>query len=1362
MAERDIPIIGAIISKLIGTRNQRFEKRYRQRAEAVNALEPEMRRLSDSQLRAKVVEFRSRVDKGEKADDIQVEAFAVAREAMDRSVGIRNIFNPAHAFDPAALPEPARTLYHETKAKMDATAPVGPEGDWLGGTDGVPGFRQVEIPLEIYDAVRALYPESKPPFRARPFDVQLIGAMVLGHGKIAEMKTGEGKTIVAPLATYVACCERMQVHVVTVNDYLVQRDRDWTAPFFHAVGLTAGAIHPQHMQDERVKRGMYRCDVVYGTTSEFGFDYLRDNMKRQVEEQVQRRRHFAIVDEVDSTLIDEARTPLIISGPAHEGEPRYELADRLAQHLVDRQKPWQAADDAVTQCLLTIKGIEGDLRQLSDSGRKPQLLQELAAAKAALPGLEADRRKHVQYYETKPERKQAFITHDGVAEAQRAAGMGSFYVDQNMDIPHLLEQAIRAHTVFLNERDYIVMDAQDNRTGQMTPSIVIVDVNTGRPMIGRQWSDGLHQAIECKERVPIKEETQTVATITIQNYFKMYKRLAGMTGTADTEAQEFHDIYKLDVVSIPTNKPVSRKDYEHVIYLSAKDKWNSIVDEIKAFHDIGRPMLVGTTNVEKSESLSKQLTAKHAIKHETLNAKPDKIAREADIVAQAGQLGQVMISTNMAGRGTDIKLGTFTREQLLEHWLRRGIAPRTLTVDSDEATLREQVYRKVAPTELDLNRRETDAMPAADLEMALLRKWAVRCTILTEKQINGMSAEKLRDALDQTGRCLLHRIRWFTGVEDMGGLHVIGTERHESRRIDNQLRGRSGRQGDKGSSRFFVSLEDDITKLFAGETMQNFLARFGGMKEGASIEHPWISKSIERVQRKVEEHHFQQRKNLLEYDEVREHQRQAFYGVRQRVLEGRDVKGLIMEWIGETITDACGKYLSRDYPASCAAEHATNVLGVQVDADRLRGLDQNEMERIIRLDASDDERAEIDRSLGEYMAGEDSEISVDFDAAGLADWAAKRFGVTLDRAALESQGASSRRWVLDVLAEAAARKIEATDLSGIAAYMVPGYGAQQLSLWAKQKFDLDVSAGEVQKAQAEDGPGAAQVLMDKARELYTTKEIKFPIRYTIERTKMMLQVSPAEAFEGLCRWANNRYQMGWTTDFMKTKTPQLLAQELSGRAEVFVRQGKLEEEVSKAQSCPNDDALSTYIRERFNQSMPDTLRYLQPEERPQAIRAFVESNLRSEMLMFERTIMLDTMDGSWKDHLYGMDQLHAGIGFRAFSQNDPRIEFKREGSHLFASMMQTVKGRVTDYVFKAEVQPQLPPQMRRAAPPGFAASGPRPGPAGIVGSSIMGPGFFAGGGGIPNGAPAEPEGGPDTSDPSSDEGAEPNDPQRLA
>jgi preprotein translocase subunit SecA len=1316
MSERDIPLVGWMLNKIIGTRNERFVKKYTLRVNAINALEPEMRRLADAQLRAKFKEFRDRVDAGAKADDLMVEAFAVAREAMDRGVGIRNVFNPKFAFDASTLPSPARELYLETKAQMDARPPLDPAGEFLGCPEPVPGWQQVDIPVEVYEAVRALYPESRPPFRARPFDVQLIGGMVLTQGKIAEMKTGEGKTIVAPLAAYLACVERLRIHVVTVNDYLVQRDRDWTYPYFRALGLTVGAIHPQHMQSEDDKRRMYQCDVVYGTTSEFGFDYLRDNMKRKAEEQVQRKRHFAIVDEVDSILIDEARTPLIISGPAHEDQPRYELADRLARHLVDKQRPWQQADDEVEKCKLRIKGIEGDIRQIREREKIPELNEALKNAKAQLPELESARAKYTQYYEVKLERKQVHVSHEGVAEAQRVAGIGSFYVDENIDLPHLLEQSLRAHAVYEKDKDYIIMEAQDPMTGRRLPSIVIVDVNTGRPMVGRQWSDGLHQAVECKERVPIKQETQTVATITIQNFFKMYKRLAGMTGTADTEAQEFHDIYKLDVVAIPTNKAVVRRDYDDMVFMSAKDKWSFIVDEIKSFHDVGRPSLVGTTSVEKSESLSRMLMNKHAIQHEVLNAKQHE--REAHIVENAGQLGAVMIATNMAGRGTDIKLGGVSKESLLEHWLKRGIAPRTLTLDATDEMVRDAVYRKLAPKELDLDKKQVEAMAFADLELQLLRKWASTHTWLSPKELERLPADELRAELDKAGRFLLHRLRWFTSIEDMGGLHVVGTERHESRRIDNQLRGRCGRQGDKGSSRFFVSFEDDLMKLFAGERVQKMLSMLG-MREGDAIEHPMVSKNVERAQRKVEERNFQIRKNILEYDEVMEHQRQTFYGLRQRVIEGRDVKGLIFDYIRASVDDACANYLDSDYPAQCMAGYANEKLDCSIPIERLRGKERHEIENTIRGEAKYDARHAIDVTLGEYMPLEGSEVAVDFDSQGLINWARTRFNVTLEPAELREGGAEERRKVRDLLVHAAHQAVEDADLSALDQFTVPNYGALQLVQWVKNKFGFEVSVDDIVRGLKADDElqRPAAVILRKAEELYRAREIEYPVEFAMELTHMMMRQSPAEGAANLVAWANMRFRLGWTMEVFKTHTPQKVKQDLLAASERHFAEGKIEKDIADAQATRTDEELDAFFKEKYGAGLPDTMRHLPADERRDAIRSRIENLLRSELLYFERTILLDTLDQQWRDHLYAMDQLRDSINFRAFSQNDPRIEYKREGSHMFKGMLQNVRDRVTDYVFKAKLTPQAPRARPQQAPPRApAALGP-------FGGTITGPGM---------------------------------------
>ncbi len=1312
-----VPVVGPLLTLIFGTRNERFVKKYTQRVEEINSMEPQMRALTDEQLRAKTAEFRARIEKGEKPYDLMSEAFAVAREAMDRAVGIRNIFNPRFVdeFDAARLPADIRATYERVRAELAAKPPVPPEGEFMGGHEEIPGWRQGDLPLELYQAVRELYPESKPPFRSRPFDVQLIGAMVLYQGKIAEMKTGEGKTIVAPLAAYLATLEMIRVHVVTVNDYLVQRDRDWTFPFFKHLGLTVGAIHPMHMQPEDVKRVMYRCDVVYGTTAEFGFDYLRDNMKRSADQQVQRAREFAIVDEVDSILIDEARTPLIISGPAHDDAPRYDLADRLARHLVEKQRPWSDADAVVDKCKMRIKGLEGDIRNARDKAKIPELTAELKKSRAELPELEAARDRFTQYFEVQLDRKQAHLTHHGVAEAQRAADLGSFYVGENVDLPHLLEQSLRAHVVYQRDRDYVIMPVKDQNTGRDQPSIVIVDVFTGRPMIGRQWSDGLHQAIEAKEQVPIKQETQTVATITIQNFFKMYKRLAGMTGTADTEAQEFNDIYKLDVVSIPTNLPVVRRDFNDTVYLTANDKWSAVVDEIRAFHDMGRPVLVGTTSVEKSEKLSQELTRRHQIKHEVLNAKQHE--REAHIIENAGQLGAVMIATNMAGRGTDIKLARLSREALLEHWLRRSLAPRELTVNDPDERVRELVFRKIAPRELDLPKAEVEAMTPDQIELALLRKWCEKYTMAAPGSLEKMSAEALRQALDESGRTAMHRIGWADSVERLGGLHVIGTERHESRRIDNQLRGRSGRQGDNGSTRFFVGLDDDLMKMFAGDLTLRLLSKLG-MKEGDSIEHPLLTKSVAKAQRKVEERNFQVRKNILEYDEVMEHQRRSFYGLRQRVLEGRDIRGLVVEYITDTVHDAADKYLDPLYAAECAAEHARQIIDFPIPPERLKGLSREDMDERVRTIAKTEARSVVNLTIGEYIP--DGAPPEDWDTKGLILWASKQFGVELTAAELHERSIQDIEHALN---DAAAARIDAADLSGLARYAAPEFGADQLCAWARSMFGVEVKAEEIWGS-PELVAAAGDLVRERALAAYHKKEIEYPVDFIMEMTASMMGSAPQQAMTNLVNWANGRFGLGWTEETLRSKMPQQIHAELVAASRSAIDDDRLGSSIEEAVNCKDDAALEAFFLAKFNTPLPEALKKLHGQDREDKVRARVESMLRGEMARFEQFVLLEVFDQAWRDHLYAMDQLRDSIGYRAFSQQDPRIEYKREGSRLFKELERTMRDRAAEYLFKVRLVPQTAP--RQAPPPRPA---PRPAVAGAPGSAPGVPG------GSPGGAP---------------------------
>jgi preprotein translocase subunit SecA len=672
-------MLGLLLKKIIGSKNERELKRLRPIVQRINQLEPKIQILSDDQLRAKTREFKERLERGESLDEILPEAFAVVREASKRTLGERH------------------------------------------------------------------------------YDVQLIGGIVLHEGKIAEMATGEGKTLVATLPAYLNALTGRGVHIVTVNDYLAKRDRDWMGVIYRFLGLSVGVI--VHGLNDRERKEAYLCDITYGTNNEFGFDYLRDNMKFSIEDYVQRELHYAIVDEVDSILIDEARTPLIISGPAEESTDKYYKINRIIPFL----KP----------------------------GRDYQV----------------EEKSHT-----------AFLTEEGVANVERLLHVENLYDPRNIEILHHVNQALRAHTLFKRDVDYVVKDGQ----------VIIVDEFTGRLMPGRRWSDGLHQAIEAKENVRIENENQTLATITFQNYFRMYKKLAGMTGTADTEAAEFRKIYHLDVVVIPTNMPLIRTNHPDVIYKTEKEKFRAVAREIEELHQKGRPVLVGTISIEKSERLS-QMLKKRGIPHNVLNAKHHE--REAEIIAQAGRVGAVTISTNMAGRGTDILLGGNPK------FLARSLA--------EDPTNEESIKK------------------------AYEKAWQI---VQKEKQ----------------------------QVVALGGLHVIGTERHEARRIDNQLRGRAGRQGDPGSSRFYLSLEDDLLRIFGSERISHIMDRLG-IEEDQPIEHRLVTKAIENAQRRVEAHNFEIRKHLLEYDNVMNKQREVIYAQRREVLAGENLRDSILEMVEEQV-----------------------------------------------------------------------------------------------------------------------------------------------------------------------------------------------------------------------------------------------------------------------------------------------------------------------------------------------------------------------------------------------------------------------------------------------------------------------------
>ncbi|MBM4113146.1 MAG: preprotein translocase subunit SecA, partial [Phycisphaerae bacterium] len=1290
-----VPVFSKLAKLIFGTRNQRMVKRYLRIVRQVSQHEDAVRALSDSQLRERTAEFRRRVKEGTRVTDLIPEVFAVAREAMDRSVGVRNIFNPGlpaeQRFDPSTLPAEAQRLYRETKALMDATVAREPEGDLLGADGSIEAWQFVDIPVALYDAVRELFPQSRPPFRARPFDVQIIGGIVLYEGQIAEMKTGEGKTIVAPLASYLAAIEGKQVHVVTVNDYLVQRDRDWVFPFYRALGLTVGAIHPIHMQNHEQKRDAYRCDVVYGTTAEFGFDYLRDNMKMRPEDQVQKRRDFAIVDEVDSILIDEARTPLIISGLAEREQPRYQLADRIALELVARQKAWNDADEEVQKCRREIAGLEGDIRNARDRSRVPELKAQMAAARDRLPSLESARDKYTQYYEVELDKKRANLTHDGIAEAQKLAGVGSFYVGEHIDMPHLLEQAIRAHAVYQRDRDYVVAPDDQGETG-----VIIVDQNTGRKMIGRQWSDGLHQAVEAKEGVRIKEETQTMATITIQNYFKLYKRLAGMTGTADTEATEFYEIYKLDVVSIPTNVPVIRVDRNDLVYLAVKDKWEQIVEEIKHFHDVGRPVLVGTTSVEKSEMLSQMLTRKHGIKHEVLNAKQHE--REAEIVAGAGQLGAVMIATNMAGRGTDIKLGRVDRAKLVDHWKRRSIAPREVTPEMTDEQILDRVWRHLASTEASLDAKEVAALGDEEVRLRVLRHWADELRGIPEKKSAGLSAEALCEELDLTGGFLMHRLRMFATIEEMGGLHIIGTERHESRRIDNQLRGRAGRQGDRGSSRFFLSLEDDLMKMFAGKKTLTLLSHLG-MKEGDAIDSPMLTRAVEKAQRKVEERNFQIRKNILEYDEPMEHQRRGFYSTRQPIVEGRDVRGAVWSRTESAVRSAADTYLGSTHVPKCLSEWVHQHFSVIIDPERFRTRDREDLHRFVLREVTEDASNVILATVNEFMGDETD--PAERDVAGLQAWARTNYGAEIPEALVRGDDLDAVREAIERAADA---KFQAIDLAPIDRLLEPDFGRRELAGWAKRVFGQEFTAEEFEGAETPDA--AADRLLDHASSIYRRRELSYPIEFAIDFTTANMQANPQQAVTQFCAWARSRYGLTWTPTALPSTNPMELRRLLLEEAERW-DDARIEERAGKCLSAGRSvDEIAAWFEREALVSLGEVERQDCEKDPESFVRSRLRELLRQELTQFERWVMLQVLDTAWKDHLRAMDGVRDAIGFRAFSQKDPRIEFKREAAKLFEEMNGSLDDRIIDVIFKGRMVPQVAPRpvQAPAAAPGSAGA----------------------------------------------------------
>jgi preprotein translocase subunit SecA len=763
------------LTKVFGSANERLLKKLWPVVARINALEAETKRLSDEELRAKTEGFKARLARRlEGSEELSPEARKqLEREALDE-----------------VLPE-AFACVREASARSTGM---------------------------------------------RHFDVQLIGGMILHRGMIAEMRTGEGKTLVATLPVYLNALLGKGVHVITVNDYLARRDAEWMGKIYKFLGMTVGVI--QNDLDDFERQEAYRCDITYGTNNEFGFDYLRDNMKFELATCVQRVHYYAIVDEVDSILIDEARTPLIISGASDDSTSKYYEAD------------------------------------------------------AVIPNLTRD-----TDYQVDEKQHRATLTESGIEKAERILGQGNLFDPSNMEILHCLNQALVAHTLYNRDKNYIVLDGE----------VKIVDEFTGRIMEGRRWSDGLHQAVEAKEGVKIERETQTLATITLQNYFRMYEKLAGMTGTAETESVEFAKIYNLEVHSVPTHRPMVRTDNPDVIYRTLNEKWDAVVEEIKQLHEKGQPVLIGTVSVENSEKIADRLR-KFGVKYNVLNAKPENAGREAEIVAQAGRKGAVTIATNMAGRGTDILLGgnaEFLGRELLK---KQEINPDEATPEQIETAI-----QKVKP------------------------------------QIEAEHDE----------------------VVGLGGLHILGTERHESRRIDNQLRGRSGRQGDPGSSRFYLSLEDDLMRIFAGDRVKAIMQRLG-MEEGVSIESKMVSKRIEAAQKNVESQNFSIRKHLLEYDDVMNKQRATIYTLRRQLLEQIDQRGEIQA-IAENILD----YLLDQHMSLEQMPEEWDLQGLKVQIAFQFGLDLDESGIVLNNLERDELRAAVWEKLEQMYSEKETVVGAE-------------------------------------------------------------------------------------------------------------------------------------------------------------------------------------------------------------------------------------------------------------------------------------------------------------------------------------------------------------------------------------------------
>jgi len=1122
--------------------------------------------------------------------------------------GVTGVFGSANA-----------RMVKKLQSKIDAIAELEPNYEAMSNDELREQTELFRARLKAGETLDDIMPEAfavcreagKRYLGMRHYDVQMIGGMILHSGAIAEMVTGEGKTLVATLPTYLNALAG-SVHVVTVNDYLARRDMEWMGPLYMGLGLTVNAI--QSGMDPAARQAAYACDITYGTNNEFGFDYLRDNMKMAArdderfpksQQQVQGPLTFALIDEVDNILIDEARTPLIISGPAYDNPRKYADADRVARQL-----------------------------------------------------------KRDTHFTVKEKEHSAHLTDEGVREAERLVGVESFYTAGNMEWPHLIDNSLKAHHLYKRDVNYVVKEG----------AVIIVDEFTGRLMEGRQWSDGLHQAVEAKEGVKIKEETQTLATITLQNFFKLYKKLGGMTGTALTEAGEFWKIYELDVVAIPTNRPLQRVESPDVIYRSENEKFAAIADEIERLNKwdtlelssgdevigtikketddavelvpkgsknpqtvnrseiefmqkSGRPILVGTVSIEKSERLA-ALLDRRGIQHEVLNAKQHK--REAEIVAQAGRRGATTIATNMAGRGTDIVLG------------------------GNPETMAWAELQDTYATRLDVPREEWDALVTK---------------IRTEEQMDEMG--------DQ--------------LRDIGGLHIIGTERHDARRIDLQLRGRSGRQGDPGSSRFYLSLEDDLMRIFAGEWVKNVLTRLG-MKEGEAIESKMVSRRIEGAQKKVEERNFEARKNLLEYDEVMDEQRKRVYQYRQDILDGANCKQLILNMIESQVQQHLGDFLRPDFGSETFAAYASSMLGVELDARDFKNTDFKTADEHAKSEAERMAETQVLDAVDENLS--DGEDPKDWKWEALAKLANSRWNLSVRDRELKKIG---RDHVAEMLIDRAREAVHKIDLSDGEDYLSEDFSLRTGLDWVRNKFGLDL---DVTATRSLDLSEFEQLVISKAADSYAQREIEFPVmagllHYTVKDSGGHKRYDR----EKLVAWAHDRFGVEISLDDLKSKQRDEIRDLLIERSrENYEASLRVDEQLQDrlAQLFPHEadsdppsteelEALKTWANETFEAELSiEDLNGQESEVIEAKLSHAFQNRFCPEIRRMERSLVLQLLDSAWKDHLLAMDHLRSSIGLRSYAQVDPKVEYKREGMRTFEEMWHSMFERVTDLVFRME------------------------------------------------------------------------------